>query len=342
MKFISAVRRVRQRRYSGWIISLGVLCICLALRVAMQSYSDSLAAGALMPAVMAAALFGGIAEGAVIFALASFVLFFFFVPPYFTFEIERPRDAVSLTLFMTTGVIALYLIRTLNKAVDMSHKLAEEASFMQQRTAVLFAELQHRVANNLAFLTAVLDQQARQFDKVGPVACALASVKSRLMAMSRSHRRLYDPQRINEPIGQYLAELCREQISASGLPVTHSMECDSIVLELDQLVPVALIVSELITNCLKHAFSDRAGGHILISFRRCGSGQEVELIVLDDGRGITAPHPGKGIGQKIIGGLAAQLDSRLTYENCDGNGTKAVLRFPHRAGRSVQSSVRPR
>ncbi|MDA9497304.1 hypothetical protein XI05_07140 [Bradyrhizobium sp. CCBAU 11357] len=281
------------------------------LRIAIQDYSDSLAAGALMPAVMIAALFGGIAEGIVTFALASFILFFFFIPPYLTFEIERPRDVVGLSLFIATGLI---------------YKLADEARLMQQRTSVLFAELQHRVANNLAFLTAVLDQKARQFDKNGPVGCVLAAVKDRLMAMSRSHRRLYDPQRVNEPIGQYLAELCSEQISASGLPVTHSIECDPIILDLGQLVPVALIVSELITNCLKHAFQDRTDGHITLRFHRCG--QEAELAISDNGLGITVSPKGTGLGQKIVAGLAAQLNADLRFES--GTGTTAVLRFPVR------------
>lgn len=298
MKFITAVRRVRQRRYSGWLISLAALCACLMLRIAIQGYSDGLAASAMMPAVMIAALFGGVTEGIVTFTLASFILFFFFVPPYLTLEIERPRDAISLSLFIATGLIALYLIRTLNKAVDVTHKLAEEAVLMQQRTSVLFAELQHRVANNLAFLTAVLDQKARQFEKDGPVGCVLAAVKDRLMAMSRSHRRLYDPQRVNEPIGQYLAELCLEQISASGLPVTHSIECDPVVLDLGQLLPVALIVSELIANCLKHAFKDRSDGLITIRLQRCGSGQEAELAISDNGQGTSVSSTGKGLGQK--------------------------------------------
>ncbi|WP_333939826.1 sensor histidine kinase [Bradyrhizobium sp. CCBAU 11357] len=311
MRLISAVRRVRQQRHSGWIISLAALCACLMLRIAIQDYSDSLAAGALMPAVMIAALFGGIAEGIVTFALASFILFFFFIPPYLTFEIERPRDVVGLSLFIATGLI---------------YKLADEARLMQQRTSVLFAELQHRVANNLAFLTAVLDQKARQFDKNGPVGCVLAAVKDRLMAMSRSHRRLYDPQRVNEPIGQYLAELCSEQISASGLPVTHSIECDPIILDLGQLVPVALIVSELITNCLKHAFQDRTDGHITLRFHRCG--QEAELAISDNGLGITVSPKGTGLGQKIVAGLAAQLNADLRFES--GTGTTAVLRFPVR------------
>ena len=307
------------------------------MRVAIQRYSDSLAAGALMPAVMIAALFGGVAEGIVIFALASLILFFFFVPPYLTFEIERTRDAVNLSLFIATGTIALYLIGALNKAVEVSHKLADEASLMQQRTSVLFAELQHRVANNLAFLTAVLDQKARQFDRDDPIGCVLSAVKDRLMAMSRSHRRLYDPQRVNEPIGQYLAELCSEQISASGLPVTHSIECDAVVLDLGQLVPVALIVSELITNCLKHAFKDRTDGHIAICLQRCGSGQEVELIISDNGSGSSASSTGKGIGQKIVTGLAAQLNSNLKFESA--SGTTAVLRFPLRAQGPIHSGL---
>jgi two-component sensor histidine kinase len=333
LQLVSAIRRVRQRQYLGWAISLGALSICLLLRVAIQDYSDSLAAGMMMPAVMIAALFGGVAEGLFIFGLASFFLFFLFIPPYFTFEIERSRDAVSLLLFMTTGLIALYLIRTLNKAVDTSHKLAEQANLMQRRTAVLFAELQHRVANNLAFLTAVLDQQARQFDKEGPVGLAVAAIKDRLMAMSRSHRRLYDPQRINEPIGGYLAELCAEQISTSGLPVTHSVQCDAVVLDLDQLMPVALIVSELITNSLKHAFKGRASGHIAVRIKWCEKTQEVELAVSDDGTGHAASQTGNmGIGRRIISGLAAQLNSQVTYTN--GHGTKATLRFRLREERA--------
>jgi two-component sensor histidine kinase len=324
LELVSAVRRVRQQKHSGWIISLGALCICLALRIAMQDYSDGLAAGVLMPAVMVAALFGGVAEGIAVFGLASFLLFFIFMPPYFTFEVERTRDVVSLSLFMATGLISLYLIRTLNTAVDASHRLAEQACLMERRAAVLFAELQHRVANNLAFLTAVLDQQSRQFDRNGPVDCALRAVKDRLMAMSRSHRRLYDPQRVNEPIGGYLAELCAEQIAASGLPVTHSIVCDDVVLDLGQLVPVALIVSELITNCLKHAFDGRSEGHISIRLSRCLEG-DVDLTIADNGRGATVSGSGNGIGRKVISGLAAQLNSQVVY--VIENGTTASLRF---------------
>jgi two-component sensor histidine kinase len=204
----------------------------------------------------------------------------------------------------------------------------EEAVVMQNRTATLFAELQHRVANNLTFLTAVLDRQARQLGTDGPVPVALQGIKDRLMAMSCSHRRLYDPRRLDEPIGQYLGELCAEQIANSGLPVTHSITCGDVVLDLDQLMPVVLIVSELITNCLKHGFKERSAGQISISLRRCTSNQEVELTVADDGCGVIGPPKGKCLGQTIVGGLAAQLGGKMTCAS--DNGTTVTVRFPLR------------
>ena len=177
MKVISAIRHLRHAKYLGWIISTITLGVCVSIRFYLDGYGEFLGSGALMPAVMIAGLFGGVAAGVTVFAISSFVLFYFFVPPYFTFEFDRPGDAVSLALFMITGAIALYVIRTLNKAVDVAQRLADEAVIMQKRTATLFAELQHRVANNLAFLTAVLDKHGRQFGKDGPMADALDAVK---------------------------------------------------------------------------------------------------------------------------------------------------------------------
>jgi two-component sensor histidine kinase len=245
-----------------------------------------------------------------------------------------------------TGSIALYLISTLNKAVDTSHRLMEEAVVMQKRTATLFAELQHRVANNLAFLTAVLDRQARKLGHNGPVPVALEGIKDRLMAMSHSHRRLYDPKLIDQPIGQYLREVCSEQIAMFGLPITHTIDCDDIVLDLNHAVSVAMIVSELVTNSVKHGFKGRSDGHIAISFRRSPSLNEYVLIVSDDGCGISGTPDGKGgLGKTIINSLAAQLHAQITREN--GSGTTVIARFsipeqqPYRSLTSA-SAARPR
>ena len=329
MRVVSAIRHMRRHRYLGWIISTLALCVCISIRFYVDRYGQFLGSGALMPAIMIGGLFGGVAAGVIVLAISTFVLFFFFVPPYLTFEFGRPGDAVNLLLFVITGATALYLIRTLNRAVDVAHRLAEEAVIMQKRTATLFAELQHRVANNLAFLTAVIELHARQINKGRPTAAALEAIKERLMAMSRSHRRLYDPARMETSIGQYLSEVCAEQIAMSGHPVTHTVECEEISLELDQTVSLALLVSELVTNCLKHAFRERSQGHIAINFRRSPGQDDCILTVSDDGCGAAASSEGSGLGKTIINGLAAQLHGCITYEN--NPGTTVSLRFPVRS-----------
>jgi two-component sensor histidine kinase len=327
VRVVSAIRHMRRHRYLGWVISAVALCVCISIRFYVDRYGQFLGSGALMPAVMIGGLFGGAATGVLVLALSTFVLFFFFVPPYLTFEFGHPGDAVNLLLFAITGVTALYLIRTLNKAVDVAHQLADEAVIMQKRTATLFAELQHRVANNLTFLTAIIDLHAKQISKGRPIAAALEAVKERLVAMSRSHRRLYDPTRMQTSIGQYLSEICAEQIAMSGQLVTYTVECDDILLELDQTVSIALLVSELVTNCLKHAFKERPQGHIAITFRRCPKQNDLVLTVSDDGCGATASSGGHGLGKTIIHGLAVQLHGSITWDGT--RGTTVSLRFPN-------------
>jgi two-component sensor histidine kinase len=115
----------------------------------------------------------------------------------------------------------------------------------------------------------------------------------------------------------------------SGQPITHTFECDDISLELDQTVSVALLVSELVTNCLKHAFKHSFQGHIAINFRRCSEQREFVLTVSDNGSGATTPSDGGGLGKTIINGLAAQLHGSMTWDVI--RGTSVTLRFPMRS-----------
>jgi hypothetical protein len=77
LQLVWAIRHVRRHRHLGWVISLAALGGCLLLRIYIESYDEFLGAGAFMPAVMVAALFGGVAEGITVFVLSAFILFFF-------------------------------------------------------------------------------------------------------------------------------------------------------------------------------------------------------------------------------------------------------------------------
>ena len=69
VKVVSAIRHVRQDGYFGWISSMIALGVCVSIRFYVQRYGDFLGSGALMPAVMIAGLFGGVAAGATVFAI---------------------------------------------------------------------------------------------------------------------------------------------------------------------------------------------------------------------------------------------------------------------------------
>lgn len=91
------------------------------------------------------------------------------------------------------------------------------------------------------------------------------------------------------------------------------------------MIPLALIVSELVTNSLKHAFGERADGVIAVDFRRDSS--DFVLRVADNGCGIApAGRKGSGIGQSIVFSLATQLNAEMSIDG--RNGTTVTVRFP--------------
>ena len=96
---------------------------------------------------------------------------------------------------------------------------------------------------------------------------------------------------------------------------------------------VALIVSELVTNCLKHAFKDGSQGHIAINFQ----------TISDDGCGATAPSQGKGLGKTIINGLAAQQmqDEADKGVKTRSSGESGYVADQEKPGSSAHAPGRP-
>jgi two-component sensor histidine kinase len=135
-------------------------------------------------------------------------------------------------------------------------------------------------------------------------------------------------------IQEFIADLCRElQGSLAGMRrVTVEAHADARPVHEPEAVAVGLIVNELVTNALKHAFPDNRAGKVEVIFRACDTG-ECELCVEDDGIGIErAQQSGevhRGLGQKLIRSLVTQLQGNYEIRpRDDGSGTVAVVRFP--------------
>jgi two-component sensor histidine kinase len=146
----------------------------------------------------------------------------------------------------------------------------------------------------------------------------------------------HDQLRITDPGGavdfaDYLKALCANINPYQGR-VTIEVEADARTLPLDRAVPAGLIVNELVTNSLKHAFGEE-GGIIRVTFAADPAVGEGRLTVEDDGRGMaSARRAGKGgrrgsLGLKLVESFVQQLNGRIEREEVE-RGAKVTAFFP--------------
>jgi two-component sensor histidine kinase len=194
----------------------------------------------------------------------------------------------------------------------------------------LLRELQHRVMNSLQILSSLLGMQGRE--AVDPAArTELARARDRVMAMSAVYKYLYGAE-VSEKadFGELLRTICAEsEKSYSG--ESRMITCESIPLIVSggQAASLAVLVNELITNALKHAYAEGEPGPILVRLLRNEEGA-IELRVADHGAGFAGDVDLKrptSLGLKVIVSTARQFGGTVTFIRLDP-GTEFVVRFP--------------
>ena len=194
----------------------------------------------------------------------------------------------------------------------------------------LLRELQHRVMNSLQILSSLLGMQGRE--AADPAARAeLARARERVMAMSAVYKYLYGAE-VSEKVdfGELLRAICAEsEKSFSGENRTITCESIPLIVAGGQAASLAVLVNELITNALKHAYANGQAGPILVRLLRNEDGA-VELRVADRGGGfsgdIDLAHP-TSLGLKVIVSTARQFGGTVSFVRLDP-GTEFVVRFP--------------
>ena len=194
---------------------------------------------------------------------------------------------------------------------------------------VLLREIHHRVKNNLQIISSLLQLQARQ--GTPEIVSALGESERRVKVMAHLHEKLYqsgDLQHIDTP--GFLCSLIddiRASQTSPHLPVSITQEIEQIELNLDQAILVGQILSELLSNAIKHAFPDNKGGEIRISLRRTARGQ-VELSLADTGVGLPNDFDSRkaeSLGWRLVNALASKLGARIEVKR--SNGTCISLLF---------------
>ena len=221
-------------------------------------------------------------------------------------------------------------VRVVLAATDVTAtRVAEEQKdALVREKHVLLQELQHRVANSLQIIASVLMQSARRVQSE-EIRLHLHDAHSRVMSIATLQKQLAVTQLKSVELRTYFADLCRS-ISASMIDDPQRLTLETIVDDTttnsDVSVSMGLIVTELVINAIKHAFSDQTpGGKIMVSFA-ADKGAWL-LSVSDNGAGMpVGKKRGKpGLGTGIVEALSKQLDASVTV--LDANpGTRVEVR----------------
>lgn len=196
---------------------------------------------------------------------------------------------------------------------------------LAQKTALLH-EVDHRVKNNLQLVSSLLLLQARR--AVDPaVRDALRSAQARINAVAIVHRRLFtdeDPLRFN--VAAFLKDMVEDAIGASGRTDLHArLDLQPANLPTYQAAPLALLVGELLGNCVRHAFPGDRRGVITVTLVR--EGDQLRIEITDNGVGVATTGASPGAGQTIVKLLCDQL--RADCQVADAHpGVQTVLRLP--------------
>jgi len=253
-----------------------------------------------------------------------------------------PCETASLhekTLEMNEALVLSSLRQhELTQAADIANRRleAEIVQRMQseQDALTLTKEISHRVKNNLQIVVALITNEIRRAP--AELAQGYIAIEARIAAIAKLYDLISQSSRVETvSVDAYLREIATT-MSASLLEpssgISIQVRSDAIDIEPDRAVPLGLLVNELGTNAIKHAFPG-GRGQIVLSAER--DGDQIVLTVADDGVGIAVKEsskaPGKH-GSDYVAVFVRQLGGTIAVSGSDGpgSGTAVRIRFPSR------------
>jgi two-component sensor histidine kinase len=205
-------------------------------------------------------------------------------------------------------------------------KTAEEA----RRGEVLLKEIHHRVKNNLQVISSLLALQARAAGDPRTRAL-LGESRDRVRSMALIHEKLYETGSARGlSFAAYVRDLAthlRHSYAGNSESVQLVIDVEDVSLDLDLSVPCGLIITELLSNALKHAFPGGRAGTVRVAFQR--EGDRFALSVGDDGVGLpdeVNPHAPGSLGLRIVQMLVEQI--RGAVEVLPGPGATFRVTYP--------------
>ncbi|MEF8874209.1 MAG: histidine kinase dimerization/phosphoacceptor domain -containing protein [Candidatus Thermoplasmatota archaeon] len=250
-----------------------------------------------------------------------------------TYQIDSGGEKEKRTLEITsTGLsrqddilLVINVCRDITQQLSMKRDLEESL----EEKKVLLQEIHHRVKNNMQIILSMLDRQARYFENQ-EMDEILNETRNRIMSMSMVHNKLYRSEnmaRIDfseycEALGNQVINTYKNDDSAIRLQT----DIEDVSFDIDTLIPLGLIITELVSNSMKHAFEEGEKGKIGIEMNAVDN--VYKLVVKDDGKGPPSQDYDKlkRLGLSLVEDLVDQLDG--DFEFSEKRGFRIQINIP--------------
>lgn len=226
-----------------------------------------------------------------------------------------------------TGILGLNIDITGYKTTQRRLSLA-----LEERETLL-REVHHRVKNNLQLIISLLNLQKANLGE--SELKTVREIEGRINTMAIIHEQLYNSDSLNRiSIPNYLKNLAQSVRGMYG--TTHrniklEVSSDELTLPIEKALPVGIMINELLTNSIKHAFSGKKSGHIYLHLAtESGENPVTRLTVRDDGVGCSRENQGftSGLGLTLVRQLAIQVGGELSIDTEAGKGFSTSMIFP--------------
>lgn len=209
---------------------------------------------------------------------------------------------------------------------QVSQRTADLQAALEQKTALLH-EVDHRVKNNLQVISSLMLLKARRTPE-GEARDALSGMAERIGALSTAHRMLYSAGDVTKFNLSDFTDDFLSDFNAGLDPERTQVEAriDSIAVSAAMAAPLALMIHELATNAVRHAFPQNRCGRVGITARRTDRG--MHLTIEDDGVGLDAgPANPAGFGRNLVEMVVRQLRGTITWQD-RAPGTSVEIEIP--------------
>jgi two-component sensor histidine kinase len=193
-----------------------------------------------------------------------------------------------------------------------------------RKREVLFRELHHRVNNNFHAIAGLIDIELSRAPPGARDGFARLAERMGAIIDAHEHLALRDVER-DIGLGFYLGNLLGALRGPDNVRLTRRIAETTVPLRI--AVRLGMIVNEMVTNSLKHAFDPARGGTIEVALEVDEKSRSGRLVVADDGRGMP-PDPRRGSGLTLVEALVEQIGGRLTRANRPSGGLERVVVFP--------------